>query len=182
MPELGALGPLHPITVHFVVALAIVGVALRLISLTGRPAFAGPAAATLLLIGAAASVVAVRSGLDAHGPAERVPGARDAVAEHEEWGIRTRNVLLFVAALELVALGLRRAGKARYAHVASAVVGLGALFCLYEAAEHGGDLVSHYAGGVGLQRQDLAATVASLAADFANDPRVKRKLTELGGS
>jgi uncharacterized membrane protein len=149
MPELGTLGPYHPHTVHFVIALAIVGVALRLISLTGRLTFAGPAAATLLLICAGVSVMAVQAGLDAHGPAERVPGARDAVVEHEEWGIRTRNMLLFVAAIELIALGLIRLGKARYAHMASAVVGLGALFCLYEAAEHGGELVYGYARGAG---------------------------------
>jgi uncharacterized membrane protein len=174
MPDLGALGPYHPHTVHFVIALAMVGVALRLISLTGRLAFAGPAAATLLLICAGASVVAVQAGLDAHGPTERVPGARDAVVEHEEWGIRTRNVLLFVAALELIALGLIRLGKARYAHIASAVVGLGALFCLYEAAEHGGELVYGYAGGVGLQRKDPADVGRLLLAGLYHQAELDR--------
>jgi len=175
MPELGTFGPYHPHTVHFVIALAIVGVALRLVSLTGRLAFAGPAAATLLLICAGASVVAVQAGLDAHGPAERVPGARDAVVEHEEWGIRTRNMLLIVAALELVALGLIRLGKARYAHVASAVVGLGALFCLYEAAEHGGELVYGYAGGVGLQRKDPADVGRLLLAGIYHQAQLDRQ-------
>jgi uncharacterized membrane protein len=175
MPDLGTFGPFHPHTVHFVVALAIVGVALRLISLTGRIAFAGPAAATLLLVCAAVSVVAVKSGLDAHGPAERVPGARDAVVEHEEWGLRTRNVLLGVAALELLALGLVRLGKARYAHIASAVVGLGALFCLYEAAEHGGELVYGYAGGVGLQRKDPADVGRLLLAGIYHQAQIDRQ-------
>jgi uncharacterized membrane protein len=175
MPELGTFGPYHPHTVHFVIALAIVGVALRLVSLTGRLAFAGPAAATLLLICAGASVVAVQAGLDAHGPAERVPGARDAVVEHEEWGIRTRNMLLIVAALELVALGLIRLGKARYAHMASAVVGLGALFCLYEAAEHGGELVYGYAGGVGLQRKDPADVGRLLLAGIYHQAQLDRQ-------
>jgi len=174
MPDLGTFGPYHPHTVHFVIALAIIGVALRLISLTGRVAFAGPAAATLLLICAGASVVAVQAGLDAHGPAERVPGARDAVVEHEEWGIRTRNMLLIVAALELIALGLIRLGKARYAHMASAVVGLGALFCLYEAAEHGGELVYGYAGGVGLQRKDPADVGRLLLAGLYHQAEVDR--------
>jgi len=174
MPDLGTFGPYHPHTVHFVIALAIIGVALRLISLTGRLAFAGPAAATLLLICAGASVVAAQSGLDAHGPAERVPGARDAVVEHEEWGIRTRNMLLIVAAIELIALALIRLGKARYAHMASAVVGLGALFCLYEAAEHGGDLVYGYAGGVGLQREDPADVGRLLLAGLYHQAAVDR--------
>jgi len=113
MPQLGPLGEYHPIVVHFVIALAILGVVLRWISLSGRLAFTGPAAATLILIAAAASLAAVKSGTDAHGPAERVPGARDAVVEHEEWGERTRNALLAVAALELVGLFLARRGKAR---------------------------------------------------------------------
>jgi uncharacterized membrane protein len=175
MPDLGALGPYHPHTVHFVVALAIIGVALRLVSLTGRVPFAGPAAATLLLVCAAASVVAVQSGKAAHGPAERVPGARDAVVEHEEWGERTRNVLLAVAALELIALGLVRLGKARYAHMASAAVGLAALFCLYEAAEHGGELVYAYAGGVGLQRKDPADVGRLLLAGLYHQSQLDRK-------
>ena len=175
MPDLGTFGPYHPHTVHFVIALAIIGVALRLISLTGRLAFAGPAAATFLLISAAASVVAVKSGTDAHGPAERVPGARDAVVEHEEWGIRTRNMLLIVAALELIALGLIRLGKARYVHIASAVVGLGALFCLYEAAEHGGELVYGYAGGVGLQRKDPADVGRLLLAGIYHQAQLDRQ-------
>ncbi len=64
--------------------------------MTGRAAFTGPAALTLLLLGSGAVVIAVQSDEDAHGPAERVPGARDMVKEHEEWGERTRNVFVLV--------------------------------------------------------------------------------------
>ncbi len=63
---------------------------------------------TLLLLGTGAAVIAVQSGGDAHGPVERVPGARDMVEEHEEWGERTRNVFFLVVALELLALILRK--------------------------------------------------------------------------
>jgi uncharacterized membrane protein len=146
-----SIGFFHPQIVHFAIVLAVVGVVFRLVSLAGRPAFAGPAACVLLLLGAVAVVAAARSGDAAHGPVERVPGARDAVVEHEEWGVRARNVFLVVAALEILALGLRRKGKARPAHLLSAVVGLGGLFTLYEAAEHGGELVYAYAGGVGIR-------------------------------
>ena len=38
--------------------------------------------------------------------------------------------------------------------VASGVVGLGGMFVLYETAEHGGDLVYQYAGGVGVRSGD----------------------------
>src|SRR5688572_146048 len=175
MPDLGTLGPYHPHTVHFVIALSILGVVLRWISLTGRVAFAGPAATTLILIAAVASVVAAQAGIQAHGPAEAPPGARAAVVEHEEWGLRTRNMLLGVAALELLGLALARRGKSRYVHVASGLVGLGALFCLYEAAEHGGEVVYAYAGGVGLQRKDPADVGRLLMAGLYHQAQLDRK-------
>jgi uncharacterized membrane protein len=175
VPELGALGPYHPQVVHFVIALAILGVVLRLVSLTGRVAFAGPAAATLILLAAGASVVAAMSGVQAHGPAERVPGARTAVVEHEEWGLRARNMLIVVGALELVGLALATRGKARYLQIASGVVGLGALFVLYEAAEHGGELVYSYAGGIGLQRKDPADVGRLLMAGLYHQAQLDRK-------
>jgi uncharacterized membrane protein len=175
MPELGAIGSYHPQIVHFVIALAIVGVLLRLLSLTGRIAFAGPAAATLILLAAGASVLAAASGDQAHGPAERVPGARNAVVEHEEWGERARNALIALGVLELVGLALARRGKARYVQIASGVVGLVALFVLYEAAEHGGELVYGYAGGVGLQRKDPADVGRLLLAGLYHQAELDRK-------
>lgn len=151
MPNLSVF---HPQIVHFVVALLFVGVALRLISLTGKLSFTGPAATVLILLGTIASVLAVKSGLDAHGPAERVPGARLAVQEHEDWGKKARTIFLGVAAFELVALGIRRTRfkhRESWALVASGVLGLAGLWALYEAAEHGGELVYAYAGGVGIR-------------------------------
>lgn len=148
MPEIGAY---HPEIVHFVIALLVIGVALRLVSLTGRFAFTSPAAAALIVLGTLASVAAVQSGDQAHGPVERIPGARDAVVEHEEWGERTRNVFLVIAVLELIVLALsaRATRQARLVAIASAVLGVGGLVVLYEAGEHGGELVYGYAGGVG---------------------------------
>ncbi len=150
MPDIGVF---HPQVVHFVIAFLVAGVVLRVLSLLGRPAWAGPAAATLLLVGALASVVAVRSGTDAHGPAERVPGARPAVVEHEEWGERTRNLFLAIGIIELVGLGMARRPQreriTRGVRMASAAIGLVGLFLVYETGEHGGHLVYGYAGGVG---------------------------------
>ena len=146
-----SLAPLHPQIVHFVIALLFAGVLFRCIAVTGRAAFTGPAAAVLLFVGTLGAVLAVKSGTDAHGPVERVPGARAAVMEHEEWGERTRNIFLVVAALEIAALipAARRWRKG--VHLASAVVGLAGAFSLYEAGEHGGELVYAYAGGVGIR-------------------------------
>ncbi len=153
MPNLAAF---HPQVVHFAVALLLAGVLFRWISLTGRAAFTGPAAALLLLAGTAAAVIAVQSGTDAHGPVERVPGVRQAVIEHEEWGERARNIFLVVAALEIAALALARRSVriTRGLTVTSALVGLAGGVSIYEAGEHGGDLVYSYAGGVGIRSGD----------------------------
>ncbi|MFZ5623102.1 MAG: DUF2231 domain-containing protein [Gemmatimonadota bacterium] len=169
------LGPLHPQIVHFVVALGFLGVILRLVSLTGRLAWTRPAATALLLIAAAASVGAVRSGVEAHGPAERVPGARPVVQEHEELGEKTRNVFLAVAALEVAALALRRRERVqRGLLLASGLVGVVACYFLYEAAEHGGELVYSYAGGVGTRSGDPADVRRLLVAGLYHEARVAR--------
>src|SRR5205809_4996329 len=146
-----SLAALHPAIVHFATPLTFAGGLFRWVSLTGRAAFTAPAAAVLLFAGTLGAVLAVRSGTDAHGPVERVPGARAAVGEHEEWGERTRNIFLVVAALEIAALipAARRWRKG--VHLASVVVGLAGAFSLYEAAEHGCELVYAYAGGVGIR-------------------------------
>ena len=121
MPNLGAF---HPQIVHFVIGLLLVGVAMRIVSLTGRLKFTSPMATTLLLIGTVAAWAAVKSGTDAHGPVERIPGARAAVVEHEEHGETTRNVFLVVAALELIGLAMTRkdtlARNVRWVYASSA--------------------------------------------------------------
>ena len=139
--------------VHFVIALAMVGVLFRWISFAGIAKFTGPAAAALLVLGSLAALVAARSGNDASIAVEAVPGSAALVREHGEWGMRTRNVLLIVSALELLAL-LGRGVWRRSALLASGVIGLAALGCIYEAGERGGELVYAHAGGVGIRSGD----------------------------
>jgi uncharacterized membrane protein len=170
-----SIGSFHPQVVHFAIALLIVGVVFRWISLTGRLAFSGPAAAVLLLLGTASVAAAAYTGIAAHGPVERVPGSRDAVVEHEDWGIRARNVFFGVAAVELLALFLARRQKARPAHLLSGVVGLAGLFCLYEAAEHGGELVYSYAGGVGIRSGEPEDVSRLLLAGLYHQAQLDRK-------
>lgn len=150
MPSIASF---HPQIVHFAIALLIVGVVFRLLWFTGRLAFTGPAATTLILMGTLATVLAVRSGDDAHGPVERVPGVRPAVVDHEEWGIRARNIFLGVAALELIALALSRRlpQPARVVAMGAAAIGVVGLGAIYQAGEHGGQLVYNYAGGIGIR-------------------------------
>jgi len=172
MPSLASL---HPIVVHFAIALLIAGAVLRWVSLTGRAGFASPAATTLLLAGMVAAFLSVKSGLAAHGPVERIPGAQAAVMAHEAWGERAHNVFLAVAVAEIAVILLSRRGRARTAILASAILCVPAVFCLLEAGEHGGDLVYEYAGGVGTRSGDPADVGRLLVAAAYNQAQVDRK-------
>jgi uncharacterized membrane protein len=172
------IGHFHPQLVHFAIALLGVGVVVRILSFALRRwTWTSPMATALLLMGALGGVLAARSGTDAHGPVERIPGARDAVVEHEEWGERTRNIFLVVAALELGALALRgpRERFRSWAYVVSGLVGLGGLFALYETAEHGGELVYAYAGGVGTRSGDTADVGRLLLAGLYQQAMLDRR-------
>jgi len=172
MPDIGSY---HPILVHFVVALGVVGVALRLVSLTGRLAWTKPAGALLLILAAGASVAAVQSGHDAHGPAERVPGAREAVQTHEDLGEDTRNLFLLVGALEIAALAFRKRDQVqRWLLIASGVAGISAGYVLYDAAAHGGNLVYSFAGGVGLRTGNPEDVQHLLVAGLYHEARTAR--------
>jgi uncharacterized membrane protein len=165
----------HPPIAHFAIALLMVGVLFRAGSLLRRPAFLDPAALTLLALGTMAAIMAVQSGTAAHGPVERVPGARAAVVAHEEWGERTRNVFIIVMAIEAVGLLLRRSQKQRYVLIASTAVGIIGVFCVYQAGAHGGDLVYKYAGGVGIRAGDPADVERLLTAGLYHQAQVERK-------
>ena len=161
MPEIAAY---HPQLVHFAIALCGVGVAFRLVSLTGRASWTNPGALTLLLAGAILAVLAATSGDQAHDRIERIPGILEAVKRHQTLGDRTRNVFLAVAGLELLGFALRRGKAARIVPVLSAAVGVGGLFLLYQTAQRGGELVYSYGGGPGVRTGDSADVTRLLVA------------------
>jgi len=171
MPNLGVF---HPQVVHFAIALLIVGVLMRVISVFTKRAWINPAATTLLILGTLAAVVSVKSGDDAHGPVERVPGARPSVIEHEEWGERTRNIFLIVSAVEILALALAPERR-RFARMATAALGLYGAYAVYETGEHGGELVYSYAGGVGIRSGDTADVERLLLAGLYHQAMLDRR-------
>lgn len=178
MPSIAAI---HPQVVHFVVALIIVGVLFRVLSIFTRAPWLSPAALALVTLGSLASIVAVRSGSDAHGPVERVPGVRPAVVEHEEWGERARNAFLLLFAIEAVAATLtaRKTGAARTAQIVAAVAGIAAVGVLYRAADLGGRLVYGFAGGVAVNTgdpEDVSRLLIAAAHQQANLDRQSGKL------
>ena len=167
------IGSMHPYVVHIVVGFVIAGCVLRIVSLAGKWNWMNQAAATALILGAIAAWVAWRSGIDAHGPAERVPGARTAVMEHEEWGIRSRNLFLLIAGVEV--LGLVFTSRRRVIHAVSAALGVAGLVVIFETAEHGGELVYSYAGGVGLRTGDTEDVGRLLRAGLYHQAMVDRR-------
>lgn len=177
MPDLGSL---HPQVVHFVIALLILGVLARVISLFPlgpRSTFISAMAATLIFLGTGASVVAVQSGLDAHERVESIPGVRAAVDVHEDYGKDTRNIFLVVSVLEIGVLAFvaRKPKLATGLRVISALVGIFGVVTLVEAGEHGGDLVYSYAGGVGVRTGDTADVRRLLVAGLYNNIPLARK-------
>jgi len=170
------IGVYHPQITEFAVAFLLAGMAARWISLTGKLPFTRPGAATLLLLGTLAAVLAVRSGTQAHELAEQVPGIRAAVNAHEDAAHWAQNVFLVVAAIELIALALvGRPAWRRWAEVVSAVVGLAGAAALYKAADRGGDLVFNYAGGVGIRSGDTADVGHLLTAGLYEQAMTARK-------
>ncbi len=173
MPNIASF---HPQIVHFIIVLGFVGVGLRILSLVVKIEWIKPAATVTLLAAAAAGVLAARSGDEAHQPAERIPGARTAVQDHEELGERARNLFLVVAGFELLALAVGKREKARKAAlVGSAVTGLVAAFFLFEAAEHGGEVVYAYAGGVGTRSGNPADVEHLLVAGLYHGAQADRQ-------
>ncbi|HKQ58006.1 MAG TPA: DUF2231 domain-containing protein [Candidatus Eisenbacteria bacterium] len=176
MPDIGVY---HPQVVHFVVAFLFLGVVARIVSFLPvgeRFRWIGSMAATLIILGTLASIAAVQSGKDAHGPVERVPGAREAVVEHEESGERTRNVFIAVALCELIALAV--ASRKRFGTIvrgASALGGILGVVLLYKASLLGGELVYGYAGGVGIRSGDPSDVRRLLVAGLYHNARVARE-------
>jgi len=173
MPNIATL---HPQIVHFVIALFFVGLGIRIVSWFLWPTWTRPAGAALLMLSALASVGAVQSGKDAHGPVERIPGARDIVVHHEEKGEQARNWMLGIAALELIALAFAsKATIQRGVHVVSGLAGLYVGFVLYEASEHGGEIVYEYGGGPGLRSGDTTDIRRLLIAGLYNQAQRDRE-------
>jgi uncharacterized membrane protein len=172
MPSFGSL---HPIIVHFVIALGILGIVFRIASLLKPFAWASPAARVLIICAAVASVLATESGDAAHGTAERIPGVRSAVEEHEEAGDWARNLLVGLGLIEVAGFFVRSREKlARGLAIASSVGGVAAGLAVYRVGDLGGELVYSYAGGVGTRTGDTTDVRRLLIAGLYHQARSAR--------
>lgn len=173
------LAQLHPQVVHFAVALMLVGVLFRIVSLTGRLRFTNHAAAVLILMGTIATIVSVRSGDAAHGPVERIPGVRPMVVEHEEAAEWVEQLFIGLLIIEATALGLAVKPKTqrfvRGAHLLAAVVGVWGSVALVRTAHLGGQLVYDYVGGPGLRSGEDVTVNRLLLAGLHAQAQVDRR-------
>lgn len=146
---------LHPMAVHFPIALLIVGFGVQLRSLMkGAPAWTASAASWLLWLGAAGAWAALGLGLLAENTAPHVPGAWEVLAEHEELAWWTCGL---ATASAVFAFWLRRRAEAapRWGRVVLSALWLAAVALAAATAKHGGELV--YDHGMGVVKPDGSA-------------------------
>ncbi len=117
-PLPGSLDALHPLVVHFPVALLLVAPLLVLLGLFLRERSRGVmlAALVLMVFGTAATFVAVASGEAAGKLADRSGGVAVALEHHEELAERTRLIftlltIVFAGLLALPTVMRREAGR-----------------------------------------------------------------------
>lgn len=168
----------HPLIVHFPIALVIVAALADALALVMRQRPYRVAAAALY---AAAGVGALAAFLTGNAAEESVMLAGEAVGAvnaHAQWAVWT------VWALGLY--GLARLGAALWdrhnrlaLHAALAVLGLGAVFLVWQTAERGARLVFEYGVGVGTTEVGAQGTGGEEAAEPVSGESFR--LTAFGG-
>ncbi len=151
--------PLHPAIVHFPIVLILLGavtsVAMVVIPRTALAWFS----AAILALAAVGAVAATWSGDEDEEKTEHAGAVVERVLdEHEEWAERSRNAtIIAMLAAGVAALSMKRLPVfSRGAAALTAVVSLGASWCVLEAGHYGGQLV--YQHGVGVSQDGPAAS------------------------
>ena len=140
---------LHPVVVHFPIALLIVAVLADLLALIRRgSSWLSSATASLYVLGAIAAWAAFLSGREAAEGVLLPAAANPILTEHADWAQRTAWLYGLLALVRLVAVWqgwIRRVAV----HLILFLVAAGGLFALYETGDHGAQLVYQYGVGVG---------------------------------
>lgn len=132
---------LHPMAVHFPVALLITGFALHARAVwKGGGEWTGPASQWLLWLGTAAAWVTLGLGLLAERTAPHVPSAWEVLAEHETLAWWTCGVFTVISSLAVWLLR-KGTGAPRWGRLLLTGLWLAGLGALAYTADHGGRLV-----------------------------------------
>ena len=147
MPELYQL---HPVSVHFPIALLILGFAVQALSqfLKGEnAAWLAKAAPWFLWIGTLSAIAALGLGLLAEKLAPHVPAAWETVEEHEELAYWTAG-LFSALSICRIAIKTRWEGLEKKWKLAFLTCGAIALGVMIATAQHGGELVYKFGMGI----------------------------------
>jgi uncharacterized membrane protein len=180
LPPLPPWAGLHPVVVHFPIALLLAAPVLVVLSLIVRRHRAGLGVASLVLMlaGTTGAFLAVATGEAADELAERVPGAHATLEQHEELAETVRVVFsaltIGFAGILAVPLVRRREWPPRlYAALVSGFLLLyaGGAVVLTNAAHLGGQLVHRYGVHAVMEPEEEAPHEARPAARDHKDQR-----------
>lgn len=154
---------IHPIIVHFPIALFLTGFALDVIGHLFQRETLKRVGLILIVLGALGALAAMLSGqLAEESVEEHLSGAGERVLDtHEDLGKLTAYLLLAIAAIRLIlaASWLSRwrwaAGAALAIYLIAGVLGVGALTA---TGYYGGELVYRYGAGVQLSQPALGSS------------------------
>lgn len=138
--------PLHPVVVHFPVALLVTGFFVDLAGRILRKDWLGHAALLLLVLGALGTVAATQTGDAAEDEILQTPALHEELEEHEEGGKRTMWLFLALAGARAGLTWWRKFTP--LAGWIALLVWAGGLVLLFETAHHGGRLVYRHGAGV----------------------------------
>ena len=138
----------HPLVIHFPIALLIAAVVVDLVSvLRPRWSWVGTAATALYAAGAVSALVAYLTGRQA-AAGVLIPGmAQPIVLDHWNWALRT---VVYFGALAFARLALSVSGQhlSYSVRVLAVVLGVGGTLLLFHTAEQGARLVFEHGVGV----------------------------------
>lgn len=154
LPPIPALDGLHPLVIHFPIALLFVAPLFILIGAVLQPRQARPlfySALVLMVLGTASIFVAIESGEAAAKLADRTPEINRIIEHHEDLAETTRNAFSILTVVFAAVLFVPMAFKKELSRIASTVIPL-AFLCFYVAgmamvantADQGGRLVHQY--------------------------------------
>ena len=148
----------HPLLVHFPIALLFVAALFDGVALLARSRRAPRVAAVALYaIGAVAALAAYFTGRSAADGVLLPTDAIQTLTEHADWATRTVWFFGLYALARLGALSWNKQNRLAV-HLPLALVGLAGLFLVYETGEHGSQMVyQHGVGVAAVPKADAAA-------------------------
>jgi uncharacterized membrane protein len=146
MPDLDYI---HPMIVHFPIALIIVGFLFEVVGVAANKEFYSKAAFILLLLGTAGVVGAYITGNLAGAGISEMGPLKQALEKHEDAAVMTLWIINGIAAARILLIATKRfTGSLRWVAVALYLVGV---LAIARTGHLGGNLVYRHAAGVQLQ-------------------------------